>query len=134
MNKIYFSFLMILFSSCFPHINYIGNSFPSTKEPDFYVDEKSIDKPYKIIGKGYPNGVGVLTLKTLQKKAIEKAKRNGADAVLVQDYFVQAAVTNGCTIYHSNSNGKGITWNSTLSTADGVDTQFIILFLKYTEQ
>jgi len=53
---------------------------------------------------------------------------------LVQDYFVQAAVTNGCTIYHSNSNGKGITWNSTLSTADGVDTQFIILFLKYTEQ
>ena len=60
------------------------------------------------------NRVGVLTLKTLQKKAIEKAKRTGADAVLVQDYFVQAAVTNSSTIYHANGNGKEITWNSTL--------------------
>ena len=56
----------------------------------------------------------MLTLKTLQKKVIEKAKRNGADAVLVQNYFVQAAVTNGSTIYHANRNGKGIAWNSTL--------------------
>ncbi len=134
MNKIYFSLLVILFSSCVPHINYIGNSFPSTKEPDFFVDEKSIDKPYKIIGKGYPNGVGSLTLKALQKKAIEKAKTKGADAVLVQDYFVQAAIGNSSTIYHTDAGGKGITGNSTLSTGNGVDTQFIILFLKYTDQ
>ena len=75
----------------------------------------------------------MLTLK-LQKKAFETAKRNGADAVLVQDHFVQSAVTNSSMIYHTNGNGKEIKWNSTLSTADGVDTQFIILFLKYTEQ
>jgi hypothetical protein len=133
MNKIYFSFLAIIFSSCFPHINYIGNSLPATREPDFYVDEKSIDKPYKVIGKGYPNGVGLLTLKTLQKKAIEKAKKKGADAVLVQDYFVQSAIANSSTIYHTDHNAKGITGNTTFSTGDGVDTQFIILFLKYTE-
>lgn len=131
MNKIYVSFLVIFFSSCFPRINYIGNSFPSTKEPDFFVDEKSIDKPYKIIGKGYPNKPGTYGLKTLQKKAIEKAKTNGADAVLVQDYFVQAAVGN--TIYHADTHGKGVTGSSTFSTGD-VDTQFVILFLKYTEQ
>jgi hypothetical protein len=122
---------MIFLSSCFPHINYLGNSFPSTKEPDFYVDERSIDKPYKIVGKGYPNGS--LTLKTLQKKAIEKAKREGADAVLVQDYFIQAAVANSSTIYHTDGKGKGITGNSTFSNGS-IDTQFIILFLKYTEQ
>ena len=132
MNKIYPLFLMIFFSSCFPSINYLGDSFPSTKEPDFYVDEKSIDKPYKIVGKGYPNGFGSLTLKTLQKKAIEKAKKKGADAVLVQDYFIQAAVANSSTIYH-NGEGKGIAGNSTFS-GGSVDTQFIILFLKYTEQ
>src|SRR4030095_5748864 len=106
MNKIYFVLFMFFFSSCLPHINYLGNSFPPTKEPDFYVDERSIDKPYKIIGKGYPNGVGVLTLKTLQKKAIEKAKKKGAEAVLVQDYFVQAAVTNSSTIYHMTAMEK----------------------------
>jgi len=74
MNKIYFSFLVILSSSCFPHISYIGNSFPSTKEPDFYVDERSIDKPYKIIGKGYPNGVGVLTLKLCKRRLLKRQR------------------------------------------------------------
>ena len=122
MNKIYFSFLVIIFSACSPHINYIGNSFSPTKDPDFYVDEKSIDKPYKVIGKGYPAGVGSLAVKTLQKKAIEKAKKEGADAVLVQDYFTQTAMANN-TPHH----GKEI-------IGFDVDTQFVILFLKYTEQ
>src|SRR6476646_10853145 len=115
MNKIYFILLMILFSSCSPRINYLGNSFPSTKEPDFYVDERSIDKPYKIVGKGYPNGSALLNLKTLQKKA--------ADAVLIQDYFIQAAVANSSTIYHTDGEGKGITGNSMLP-GGSVDTQF----------
>jgi hypothetical protein len=125
MNKIYFVLLMILFSSCLPRINYLGNSFPPTREPDVFVDEKSIDKPYKIIGKGYPDGVGTLTLKSLQKKAIEKAKKKGADAVLIQDYFVPAAAT-GSTLHHPGNGSSVLTYN--------VDTQFIILFLKYTEQ
>jgi hypothetical protein len=75
MNKIYPLFLMIFFSSCSPHINYLGNSFPSTKEPDFFVDERSIDKPYKIIGKGYPNGVGLRTLKLCKRKPLKRQKR-----------------------------------------------------------
>ena len=123
MNKIYFSFLLILFSSCFPHINYMGNSFPPTKDPDFYVDEKSIDKPYKVIGKGYPDGVGSQALKTLQKKAIEKAKKKGADAVLVLDYFAETAMASRSTAHQRNA-----------VIGFDVDNQFVILFLKYTEQ
>lgn len=122
MKKIYFSFSLILFSSCFPHINYMGNSFPPTKDPDFYVDEKSIDKPYKVIGKGYPDGVGSQALKTLQKKAIEKAKKKGADAVLVQDYFAQTAMASRSTAHQGNA-----------VIGFDVDAQFVILFLKYTE-
>jgi hypothetical protein len=123
MNKIYFSFLVIFFSSCFPRINYIGNSFPPTKDPDFYVDEKSIDKPYRVIGKGYPDATGSLALKTLQKKAIEKAKKKGADAVLVLDYIGQVASANRSTVYQ----GKGI-------IGFDYETQFVILFLKYTSE
>jgi hypothetical protein len=124
MNKIYSVLSMVIFSSCVSRINYLGNSFPPTREPDFYVDEKSIDKPYKIIGKGYPNSVGTLTLKTLQKKAIEKAKNKGADAVLIQDYLVPTTVANSHTL-RGNAN-SALTYD--------VDTQFIILFLKYTER
>ena len=130
MNKIYLVILMVSFSSCLPHINYLGNSYPATKTPDFYVDEKSIGKPYKVIGKD-PNRFGLSTLKTLQKKAIEKAKTKGADAVLVQDYF---PIANIGASYHSDLTGKGVSEKSTLSAGDNADVQFIILFLKYTDQ
>src|SRR5262245_4448034 len=123
MYKIYFALLMIFFSSCVAHINYMGDSFPPTKAPDFYVDEKSIDKPYKVIGKGYPNGAGSLATKTLQKKAIEKAKKMGADAVLVQDYLAQTSVANRSTVHQ----GKAV-------IGFDYDTQFVLLFLKYTDQ
>ena len=125
MNKIYSVLLIVIFSSCSAHINYMGNSFAPTREPDFYVDEKSIDKPYKIIGKGYPNSVGTLTLKSMQRKAIEKAKKKGADAVLIQDYFLPAAVT-GSPIHHPGHGNSALGYDA--------DPQFIILFLKYTER
>ena len=133
MNKIYFVLLPVFFSSCL-HINYLGSSLAPTKTPDFYVDEKNINKPYKIVGKGYPNVSGALTLKNLQKKAIEKAKRKGADAVLVQDYFVPAAVASSSATFHSNNAKRGITGYATIPDGYSVDTQFIILFLKYTDQ
>jgi len=53
---------------------------------------------------------------------------------LIQDYFVQAGVANSSAIYHTDGSAKGITGNSNFSTGNDVDTQFIILFLKYTEQ
>ena len=123
MYKIYFAVLMVLLSSCSQHISYMGNSYPATKAPDFYVDEKSINKPYKVIGKGYPDGIGSLAIRTLQKKAIEKAKKMGADAVLVQDYLAQTSVANRSTVHQ----GKAV-------IGFDYDTQFVLLFLKYTDQ
>jgi hypothetical protein len=133
MYKIYFC-LVILFSSCLPQINYLGNSYPPTTNPDFFVDEKSIERPYKIIGKGYPEYVGSLFLETIQKKAIEKAKSKGADAVLIQDYLVQDYVSGTHPVYHIDSAGRHIvTGTSTLATVHSDSPQFIIYFLKYTD-
>jgi hypothetical protein len=135
MNKIYFFLLIVSFSSCLPRISYLGNSYAPTKEPDLYVDEKSIERPYKIIGKGYPERFALFPAELLQKKALQKAKGKGADAVLITDYFVQSAVANISSVYRTDSLGKGLitTGNSTLSNGNQVDTKFIILFLKYTD-
>jgi hypothetical protein len=135
MYKIYFS-LAILFSSCLPRINYLGNSYTPTRDPDFFVDERSIEKPYKIIGKGYPDRVGSLFFETIQKKAIDKAKSKGADAVLIQDYFVQNYFTNIHPIHQSDTLGRQsiITGTSTIGTVQSDCPQFIILFLKYTDR
>lgn len=135
MYKIYFFIVIMLLSSCLPKINYLGNSYTRTKEPDLFVDENSIDRPYKIIGKGYPERFGSLALESLQRKAIKKAQDKGADAVLIQDYYVLNAVTSVNSLYHVDSLQRGLTTtrNAVLANADYDDTRFIILFLKYTD-
>jgi hypothetical protein len=104
-------------------------------EPDFFVDEKTIERPYKIIGKGYSERFTLFPVELLQKKAIEKAKAKGADAVLIQDYFVQTAVANVSSVYRTDSAGRGsvTAGSSTLSNGSSLNTGFIILFLKYTD-
>jgi hypothetical protein len=135
MNKIYFFFLLIALSSCLPRISYLGNSYTATKEPDLYVDGKNIERPYKIIGKGYPERFTLFPTELLQKKAIQKAKDKGADAVLIQDYLVQDAVASVNSVYRSDSVGKGLitTGSSTVANQNSVYTRFTILFLKYTD-
>jgi len=135
MYKIY-SCLAILLSSCLPKINYLGNSYLPTTDPDFFVDERSIERPYKIIGKGYPERVGSLFLETMQRKAIDKAKSKGADAVLIQDYFVPNYFTNAHPIHQVDTLGRQsiITETSTIRAVHSDYPQFIIFFLKYTDR
>jgi hypothetical protein len=148
MNKIYFSLLLILFFSCatrskihhpqitYPRISYMGNSYAPTIEADIYVDERSIERPYKVVGKGYPNW-GLLysfhSLEQLQQKALETAKNKGADAVLIQDYYMPGSA-NVNSFFRTDSIGKGsiTVGNSTLSNTSS--TGFVILFLKYKDR
>jgi len=135
MYKIYFC-LAILLSSCSPKINYLGNSYTPTTDPDFFVDERSIERPYKIIGKGYPERVGSLFLETMQRKAIDKARSKGADAVLVQDIFVQNYVAGTHPIHNTDTISRQsiITGSATIGTAHSDYPQFVIFFLKYTDR
>jgi len=125
---------VVSFSSCLPTINYLGNSYAATRDPDLFVDENSIERPYKIIGKGYPERFGSLALESLQRKAIKKAKDKGADAVLVQDYYVVNTIASSNSSYRDTS-GKGLitTGNSVFVNGDCDYTRFVILFLKYTD-
>ncbi len=133
MNKIYFLLLIILLSSCTTTINYLGNSYTPTRNPDLYVTEKSIDRPYKIVGKGYPRfRLFGHSPEKIQRKALEKAKKKGADAVLIQDYYIPNTGTNINSFYRSDSLGKGLitVGNSTVSSMGS--SGFTIFFLKYT--
>jgi len=132
MNKIYISLLLFFLSSCLPRISYLGNSYSSTKEPDFYVEEKNITRPYQIIGKGYPQRFALFPAELLQRKAIQKAKDKGADAVLIQDFFVRNDLANISSVYRADSAGKAFL-ATPISDAGDFETRFIILFLKYTD-
>ena len=130
MKQIYFfSSLILLFASCSPRINYLGSTSEPTSQVDVFVDEGAIKKGYDIIGKGYVDAriPGRNVTAKIQAKAIEKARKTGADAILIQDYVPNAGSPVNTT---SKKDTKPDVIVNNIKQAD--DNAFIIYFLKYT--
>jgi hypothetical protein len=134
MLKLY-SAVFLLLTSCATKISYIGNKTSPTLTTDVYVTEKSILRPYKIIGKGFlkPGSFDRKVEETMQRKSVKQAKKIGADAVLFLDFTVQhpGGTINSVIRTDSIANGSYSVGQTTLSPA--VSTGFTILFLKYLD-
>jgi len=130
MLKLYSLLLSVLLSSCFtPAHNYLGNSYTPTKDVDVYVDASAIKKAYSVMGKGYVDIRGFISLEKVQRATIKTAKQKGADAILFRDLFIQEGPSVQ-TIAQSDSSGPSVRVRTT--TAVPVETTRLdILFLKY---
>jgi hypothetical protein len=130
MRKIYAPFILIFFASCFTQVNYLGTSFPQTKKVDVFVSQSAVKKPFEIIGKGYVNSHGIPepSVEVIQQKAVEKAKLKGANAVVIEDYYL---VDKTSTIITKTDSLKRTQTNA--DTNPAVSTGFTILFLRYTD-
>jgi hypothetical protein len=131
----YYTLLLIAFYSCGSRLNYLGSSYTPSKNVDVYVDASAIKHPYTIIGKGYMEyGAGIYSksrIEKMQKKAIEKAKAKGADAILFQDYYIKENGASIQTVTRTDSIGKGLVSVETGTVGPMVSTRTDILFLKY---
>ncbi len=129
MKKLYSSVvLMMILCSCGTSINYLGTTYPSTKNIDVFVSGSSVKKPFEIIGKGYVrNLVGQPSIDKIQKKTIEKAKVKGADAVLFEDYYV----VDNTTSITTNIDSAGKSSRVTASATPTMSPNFTIKFLRY---
>lgn len=135
MKKIYTVILSgFLFSCTASKIDYVGSKSSPTDKIDVYVDEKTIVRPYDVVGKGYerPNWKGVIRKERILEMAITKAKQNGADAVFFKEMYIPAAGTNVSTHSRTDSLGKNIITNSStaISPVYGYWHREV-LFLKY---
>ena len=63
-------------------VNYVGESFEPTTSVDVYFSKEDIKKEYTVIGHAIGSGTLVSNNK-IQKKLIEEANREGADAILI---------------------------------------------------
>jgi hypothetical protein len=137
MQKIYLFLIASIALSCSPmRINYIGNSSAPTQQVDVYVTEASIKKPYDIVGRGFMDAGAWSSFnrsiqETMQKKAIEKARKVGADAVLFQEYILVAPGTNINTIYKTDTIQKGVVTVGNTTIGPNVSNGMNIFFLKY---
>lgn len=134
MKRIYVMLASLLsFSSCGLKVGYLGSTAAPTENVDVYVDASAIKRPYNIVGKGYIESIANTryTVRKLQAKAVEQARKNGADAVLFQDYFFQQQGSRFQSTTRTDTTERGeIT--STNSVITPVFTSGRnILFLKY---
>lgn len=134
----YYSLLALALYSCGSHLNYLGNSYPASKNVDVFVDASAIKKGYTIIGKGYmeygylsPGPEAKKRIEKMQKKAIETARHKGADAILFQDYFIKEDGASIHTVTKTDSIGRGLISVQAGRVSPIISSKTDILFLKY---
>lgn len=128
MRQLYFPLFAIFFAACGTQVNYLGSAYPETTEVDVFVSQAAVKKPYDLIGKGYvEKRVGLpASVETIQKKAVNKGKLKGADAVVIEDYFLVDKTSGIITRIDSSD-----ILMQPVSARPAVGTGFTILFLKY---
>lgn len=136
MKQVYtLSILSLFIFSCGVRINYLGSESMPTTDVDVYVDASAIKKPYTIVGKGFPDYLMYSRINNstekLQQKAMEIARKKGANAILFQDYYLQQNGVNISSVSTTDSVGKGVVSTSNSSITPVVATGRNILFLKY---
>jgi len=134
MKKIYIFLLPVLIFSCSTQIQYIGKSYQPVGDPEVYVAESEIKKPYSIIGRGYikvGNPYLGINWNQVQKKAIKKASQHGADAVLIVQKNAISPLPAIQTYGSIDSVGKGLQTFSRTEAYYPLSTWHDILFLKY---
>ena len=135
MRKFYPFLLSLVFISCHStRFEYVGSQEAPTTRVDIFVDEKAITRPYLVIGKGYevPGLGGHLNREKMMAKALEKARKNGADAVFYKDQFIPRPGTQVSSQTRTDSIGRALI-TSTQTAVIPVDGYWYheILFLKY---
>lgn len=127
MRKLYPFAIAILFLSCGTQVRYLGSSFSPTNNVDVFVSRDVVNKPHKIIGKGYieRNPYSRGSVEIIQKKAVEQAKSHGANAVVIEDYYL---VNNGTSITTHIDTVRNV---QTANITPIISSGFTILFLRY---
>ena len=133
MKKIYLPLLLIFIYSCSTTIQYVGKSYKPADDPEIFVAESEIKKPYSIMGRGYIRaGVSLgINWNQVQRQAIKKGWQHGADAILI----VQKNAVSALPVYQTygsiDSAGMGVQTHSRSEAYYPVSTWHDILFLKY---
>lgn len=135
MKKIYPFLLAFSFTACHTaRVDYIGSRHSPTRNVEIFVDEKAISRPYLIIGKGYevPGWGGIMNREKMLASALEKARKNGADAVFYRNQFIPAPGTQINTQSRTDSLGKAVVTSASTSVNPVYGYwHHEILFLKY---
>lgn len=96
-KSIVFAFILLFIFSCSSGVKYLGNSYPESENVKIFFSKTDIKKPFEVIGKVYLDVEENTKDEKIQKMIIDKAKKNGGDAVIMGDLKIvrSGSVTGG---------------------------------------
>jgi hypothetical protein len=124
------SFLLV---SCSTTVQYIGASKSPTTNVEVFTSRETIQASYKEMGRGFIKYryAGTKNPEKIQEKIVALAKKKGADAVLIESYYIPNTGAAINSFYRTDSVGKAAVTIGTSSVNQLGTSGFNILFLKY---
>jgi hypothetical protein len=131
MKKFYSLLLPVFIFGCSTQVQYIGKSYKPVGDPEVYVAESEIKKPYSIIGRGYIVPAYNINWNQVQKRAIRTGWQHGADAILIIQRNAVSPLPAIKTYDSIDSIGRHLETFSGTQAYYPLSTWHDILFLKY---
>lgn len=134
MKKLYVLITALFSITSCTQLSYIGTTGTPTKNVDVFVTPEAITRPYVICGKAYPQGLLNQNPAKLQIMAVNMARKKGADAVLITDYYSTPNAYQVNSYSRSDSTGKSIVSSRHSIVTPANSLEFTISFIKYIQQ
>jgi hypothetical protein len=85
MKKLMFSLLIavVVASGC-TKIDYVGEEYPPTAQVEQFFSAGDVTRDYKVMGYIVASAPDIVSAEKMHKKLIEKARKVGADAVIIE--------------------------------------------------
>lgn len=131
MNRLAASLCLLLLVPACAHVDYIGRSYPPTTNVELFFAEADIHEPYEVMGRVNARANDIVSAEKLQKKIMEKAQDNGADAVVILGF--ERYKTGEHTSYSERTKDKrrGTETSGSVSTSDESEKAIEAIFVKY---
>jgi hypothetical protein len=109
MRKFLFTIVTItFFASCSNHYKYFGRTYTATENAQLYFREADISEPFEIMGKMDVTVPEKMKTEKIQRKVQATAAKKGADAIIIDNFDMQAGsfVTTGGNISRESEDGR----------------------------
>ncbi|NUM51460.1 MAG: hypothetical protein HUU48_10125 [Flavobacteriales bacterium] len=99
---------VVLFTACANHYKYFGRTYAPTSDAQLYFRETDISEPFEVMGKMDVTVPEKMKTEKIQRKVQSTAAKKGADAIIVDNFDMQAGsfITTGGNISRESEDGR----------------------------
>jgi len=135
MNRFIITLTVVILASCSNPFNYLGKTYPPTYNPELFFREQDIQKEYEVMGKLQTEMPGNTNMEKVQRKIMQKAASNGADAVLIDNFdLVTGGFSSGSVGGGKRGRNGGSVGVSTSKTKVEKDVLIEATLIKYRQE